>query len=223
MRRARLRREQDGPFFYRLLRSAFYVLFRLLTRLDVTGLENIPLSGPLIVAPNHIHILDSVLVYALIPRRVTVFAADKWRGTPAGWLLELVGNAIYVHRGEPDRSAVNKAISILRAGGTLGVAPEGTRSRTGGLQPGKNGATYLASRSGAAIVPLAAWGQEKVFYSWWRGRRPDIHVRIAEPIRLPAETERARTDDLNAYTDQLMLTLARLLPAQYRGIYAGRV
>jgi 1-acyl-sn-glycerol-3-phosphate acyltransferase len=208
---------------YRLLQGIAFALLRILTHLDVEGLEHVPRSGPIIVAPNHIHLLDSVLAFGVIPRWMTVFAADKWRIPPVGCLLSVIGHAIYVARGEADRRALAKAIAILHSGGALAVAPEGTRSHTGGLQHGKDGAAYLASRAGAVIVPLAAWGQEKTINSWTHLRRPAIHVRFAEPIRLPQGAERAGTAQLSAYTDKTMLALARLLPAEYRGEYASRL
>ena len=105
----------------------------------------------------------------------------------------------------------------------MAVAPEGTRSRTGGLQQGRDGAVYLASRTGATIIPVVAWGQERAFEAWRRLRRPEIHVRIGAPIHLPPGAERGRTAELHGYTDELMLTLARMLPEQYRGVYAERV
>jgi hypothetical protein len=78
-------------------------------------------------------------------------------------------------------------------------------------------------RTGAVIIPLAAWGQGKMLSSWAHFRRPAIHLRFAEPIRLPEGAERAWTAQLSAYTDEIMLALARLLPAEYRGVYASRL
>ena len=103
------------------------------------------------------------------------------------------------------------------------MAPEGTRSRTGGLQAGRDGAIYLASRTGAAIIPVAAWGQERALGAWRRFKRPEIHIHIGQPIRLPDGAERARAAELHGYTDDLMLTLAAMLPPEYRGVYADRV
>ena len=214
---------RDAPLHYRMLQRLLCSLVRWLTHLDVQGLPNVPASGPLIVSPNHLHLFDSVIAFALVPRHMTAFAADKWRPTPFGCLLSWFGNAIYVARGEPDRTALAHALAVLRSGCALGVAPEGTRSKTGGLQRGKDGAAYLASRSGAPILPLVMWGQEQTFRCWLRLRRPAIHVRFAAPIALPPGAARARTAELSAYTDDLMRELARLLPAQYRGVYADRV
>lgn len=213
----------DGTLFYRMIQRILWALARLLTRLDVAGIENVPLTGPVVIAPNHIHALDIPLVGMVTPRRTTVFAADKWRGKLGGWVLERLTHVIYVARGEADRNALNEALAVLRAGGTMAVAPEGTRSRTGGLQQGKHGAVYLASRTGAVIVPVAAWGHETALTAWRHLNRPVVHVRIGTPIHLPANAKRARTAELHAYTDTLMHTLAAMLPPAYRGVYAEPV
>lgn len=213
----------DGTFLYRLMQRLLWALARLLTRLEVNGIENVPLHGPLVIAPNHIHAFDVPLVGMVIPRRAAIFAADKWRGKLGGWVMERLTRVIYVARGEADRDALSQALEILKEGHALAVAPEGTRTRTGGLQPGKHGAVYLASRTNATIVPVAIWGHEKALGTWRRLRRPDVHVRIGQPIHLPAGAERSRTPELHAYTGELMLALARLLPAEYRGVYRERV
>ncbi len=211
------------PPLYRFLRWLMLGLLRGLTRFDLAGVENVPATGALIVAPNHIYTLDVVVVFAGVPRRMIAFAGEHWRGTPAGWLLQVVANAIFVQRGAVDRRALGEALAVLQAGGALGVAPEGTRSPSGALIPGKSGVAYLAARSGAWILPVAAWGQETIFRSWLRLRRPEVHVHIGPALRLPPAAAHARTADLAEYTDQIMLALARLLPPAYRGVYAARV
>jgi 1-acyl-sn-glycerol-3-phosphate acyltransferase len=211
------------PVHYRFGRWFVQTFFRVLSRMDVRGREHIPETGPLIVAANHMHALDLPIVFAVVPRRQTVFAANKWPGKFAGWLMQIFADAIFVERGEPDRGAIARALEVVRQGGALGVAPEGTRSRTGGLIEGKPGTVYLASRSGAPILPIVVWGQEQAMQDWAHLRRPEIHVRIAEPMNLPPGAEHARAVELASYTDQLMLTLALMLPQEYRGVYASRV
>lgn len=214
---------KDAPFIYRLLQRLIWAAAHVIARVDVTGFEHVPPTGPLIVSCNHLHSFDIPAVGVTVPRWQAVFAADKYRGNLGGWFMEAVTRVIYVARGEADREALGQALAFLRTGGALAVAPEGTRSRTGGLQAGRSGAAYLASRSGAAILPVAAWGQEQTLDAWRRLRRPEIHICIGAPIRLPAGAERARTAELQGYTDELMLALARLLPKEYRGVYADRV
>ena len=208
-----------------LQRTAHYIirfLVFLLTKTTVEGREHVPDQGAFILAVNHLDYLDAPITFAKLPRRTVVFAAQKWAKLPfSGWMLTHVGTAIYVNRGEPDRKALSAALAVLKAGGGLGMAPEGTRSRTGGLTEGHTGVAYLASRSGAPILPMVVYGQEQARSYWKRLRRVPVCVRYA-PL-LDAPPKRARTPHLEAYTDDLMLTLARMLPAEYRGVYGERV
>jgi 1-acyl-sn-glycerol-3-phosphate acyltransferase len=212
-----------APWFYRQLQRLLRWSVSGPTRFIVTGTELVPVSGAVIIAPNHVHLLDVVVMFVAIPRHVTVFAAEKWRGTPGGWLMQLVAHVIYVAHSGVDRQALAEALQVLRSGEALGLAPEGRRSPNGALQPGKDGLVYLASRSGAPILPVATWGQDQIWCSWRHVRRPEIHVHIGELIRVPPEAARTRSGDLAAYTEEIMLALARMLPERYRGAYAGRV
>ncbi len=204
-----------------VFRDFVLLLIRLLARVQVEGAENIPATAPFVLAPNHIHMLDLPVIFAYLPRRTVVFAADKWQKNPLfGRLLSFFGDAIYVHRGAPDRKALGLAVDVLKAGGVLGLAPEGTRSRTGGLQQGRTGVVYLANRGCVPILPVVAFGQEKAFACWLRLRRVPITVRFGPLVQLPPG--KYRTPDLDAHTDLLMMALARMLPPQYRGVYADR-
>jgi len=213
---------RDAPLHYRLAQTIVWLIARLLTRLDLSGLERIPRTGALILAPNHLHSMDLPLLF-LMPRRPAVFAAEKWRGTPGGWLMRAFAPLIFVNRGDADRGALAQATQVLRAGKALGVAPEGTRSRAGALQRGRNGAAFLASRSGAPILPIAAWGQERFIRSLIHFRRPEVHVCVGELVLIPQGSEEARSDQLDAWTDQVMMQIARMLPPEYRGVYGARV
>lgn len=210
---------RDADVFYRLIQRVLWGLFHLLTRLHVQGVENVPLTGPVIVSPNHLHSLDIPLVGMCIRRETTILGADKWRGKFLGWLMEHAAETIWVARGEPDREALTACLKVLKAGGALAVAPEGTRSHKPGLQEGHDGAAYLASRTGAAIVPVAVWGHENTFPALRRFRRADVYIVLCPPIYLPAEAARARTAELHEYTRQIMSAMAREMPAEYRGVY----
>jgi 1-acyl-sn-glycerol-3-phosphate acyltransferase len=214
---------RDAGLFYRLVQRVLFFLFRVLTRLHVSGFENVPLTGPVIVSPNHLHVLDIPLVGICIRRRSTILAADKWHTMLAGWVMERVTDVIYIARGEPDREALAASLKVLKAGGSLAVAPEGTRSRKPGLQEGHDGAAYLASRTGAPIVPVAVWGHENALASLARLRRAEVHLVLCKPIVLPPEAARARTAELHGYTEQIMTAIAREMPPEYRGVYADKV
>jgi 1-acyl-sn-glycerol-3-phosphate acyltransferase len=204
------------------MRRVIYVLIHLLFRIEITGAEHLHQpGGPLLIVTNHLHWLDPPIVFAIVPMRATVFAADKWGRRPIiGDLFRVIGNAIFVRRGEVDRQALKKALAVLKAGGVLGIAPEGTRSRTGKLQRGRGGAAYLAARTGALILPIGITGQEKALRTLLlRFRRPTIRVAVGEPFTLPGTPNQAKGELLNAYTDQIMRRLAELLPPEYRGVY----
>ena len=109
---------------------------------------------------------------------------------------------------------------VLKAGGMLIVAPEGTRSKTGGLMRGKPGVVWLATQIDVPVMPVAAWGQEK-----WRERvrrfgRIPIHVRAGAPLRFPQGLPSPET--MRRDTDRIMAQLAALLPPEYRGVYANQ-
>lgn len=206
------------PWLRTLLVGILHFLMRLLARFHVEGVKNVPMEGPLIVVANHLHHFDSPAIGCTIPRLTWALAAEKYEYHIFGPLLTLASGAIYIQRGEVDRDALRQALNVLEDGHCLAVAPEGTRSKTGGLQRPKSGAAYLANRSGAVLMPVVVWGTADVIPAWFRLRRADVYVRYGRPFRLPPE--RARAAQLDDYTDRIMVELARLLPEQYRGVYA---
>ncbi len=204
---------------YRLLRAFVSLVYHLLTDYHMTGQENVPREGPLILAMNHIHTLDSPAAMVAMPRQVTIFAARKWRHTPKGWILRLAGT-IFVNRGEVDRQALRAALSVLAKSGVLGLAPEGTRSPTFQLQSARGGVAYLAYLSGARILPVAVTGVEHMLPSLMRLRRAQVRVAIGQPIALPAFAHRPKAGDLLQQADLVMRHIAALLPPEYQGVYA---
>ncbi|MFZ1267003.1 MAG: lysophospholipid acyltransferase family protein [Anaerolineae bacterium] len=209
---------------YRLMRALMRLLLWLLTDFKAEGMENIPLNGPAVLVSNHLDTMDGPAIFIILPRQVTVFAADKHNRPFSffGWLLRTFANAIWVARGEVDRKALRAALDAVARGEMLAIAPEGTRSRTGALQKGHDGTAYLVARSGAPMVPVVAWGQEKTWSELAHLRRARVRVVVGEPFSLPPEAAHARSAELVVYTDQIMRRLASLLPPSYRGVYADQ-
>ena len=116
-------------------------------------------------------------------------------------------------------SAIKQSLTFLRNGQPMGMAPEGTRSLTGALIQGKTGAAYLADRAGIPLVPCVVYGTERVTENLKRLRRTEVVMEVGKPFNLPANG-RAKAADLERYTDQIIVALAVLLPAAYRGVYA---
>lgn len=205
----------------KVLRGLALVLLHSLSRFEVHGAERVPRSGPTMYVMNHLHWTDPVLGFVVVNRHGYMFAADKWEDHWfIGPLLRFTQQVIFVARGEVDRKALSQALDVLKKGHILGIAPEGTRSKTGGLQPGREGPAYLASRTGAVIVPVGAYGQEQCEARWKRLRRPHIVVTVGEPFVLPGTPNKAKGEQLLAYTDEIMRRIAALLPPAYRGVYA---
>ncbi len=204
-----------------LIRSIVRLLFRLLSRLDVQGVENIPATGPGILAANHLGRLDLALAFIVVDRTdISCLVADKYQ---KNLLLRPLVNAlhgIWINREQADFRALRQALDYIKGGGMLGIAPEGTRSKTGALMPAKTGVAYLAARAGVSIVPAGIWGTETAITQLFHLRRPLIHIQFGQPFRLPPLERGDRSAGLEENTDEIMCHIAALLPPAYRGVYA---
>jgi len=183
----------------------------------IEGAHHIPANGAFVLVTNHLSFIDSPVVFVAMPRIVYFLAGEKYTWHPLFGPILRVAGAIFVRRGEIDRDALRQASNALQDGFCLVIAAEGTRSKTGGLIAGKTGAAYLATHENALIVPMVVWGTEQVGPGWGKFRRAPVHVRFGQPFHLPEG--RARTRQLDAYTDEIMTTMAALLPEAYRGVY----
>lgn len=208
-------------FRYHLFRFIMqFVRLLLLTKVRVVGREHIPTQGPYIVATNHMSAADTPLLLIAFPAvRWRYFAGEKWRehrlfGPIMTWL-----GAVYIRRGEADRRGIRDALQALEEGFVFGLAPEGTRSKTGQMMAAKDGAAYLASRANVPVVPVGIVGSENLFANAKRLRLTQLEVHIGEPFLLPEIGRRAKSQDLTAYTDLIMVHIAALLPGQYHGFY----
>lgn len=206
--------------WYRVARGIVGLVIRLLSRLEIKGLEHVPDKGPYLLIINHIHWLDAPVAAIVFPHRTYVFAAEKWE---AHWLLGPFFrslDAIFVRRGEVDRKALREAMAVLEGGGVLGVAPEGTRSKTGGLQRGRSGAAFMAYRAGVPLVPVVCTGQERVFSSLRRLRWATVRIVFAPPFKPPEVEGKASAAQVHAFAEEIMYRLAAMLPPEYRGVYS---
>jgi 1-acyl-sn-glycerol-3-phosphate acyltransferase len=207
-------------WWYRLVRTVVGIALRLLSRFEVEGLDYVPDQGPYIVAVNHLHWMDAPALGVAFPHKAYVFVAEKWG---EHWMLGplfVSVDAIFVRRGEVDRQALREAVAVLKGGAVLGMAPEGTRSRTGGLQEGRSGAAYLAYRVGVPVVPVAIAGQDKVFSSLRRLRRARVQAVFGPAFAPPPVEGKASGAEIHAFSEEIMYHISALLPAEYRGVYS---
>jgi 1-acyl-sn-glycerol-3-phosphate acyltransferase len=207
--------------YYRFLRAIVRFVFKIFTDWEIAGLENVPPDGPFIAVSNHTHWLDPSLLLGSMPRRIWPLVADKWRRRPVIGQLMASAGAIFVLRGEVDRRALRRAMAVLEQGRVLGIAPEGTRSKTGAMQRGRGGAAYIACLMGVPLLPVGIIGVEKALMELRRLRRPRVKVVIGRPFTLPPLPNKAssRSKRLRGYTTQVMQRIAELLPEEYQGLY----
>jgi len=208
---------------YKLARLIIHLIVVLTTRVSSNYREVLPRTGSYIVAANHLGRIDAALIYHYINRNdLIIFVAEKYRDNPLfSWFTRQL-NAIYIDRYNADFAAVREVLKRIKAGGVMVIAPEGTRSRTGALQPGLPGAAYLASKAGVPLYPGAATGcEDSIFFAnLKRLRRTQVNIVIGQPFILPPLKGTDRDETLQQYTDEIMCQIAALLPENYRGVYA---
>jgi 1-acyl-sn-glycerol-3-phosphate acyltransferase len=204
---------------YHVIRAIVNVLVNLFIRREYVGLENFP-EPPYIVAINHLSVFDTPVLLTVCPHKIRALTAAKHKRNPIYAPLLVIMGSIWVRRGEVDRRALREALDVLKQGGVMGLAPEGTRARgTYALQEAKTGTAYLATRANVPIVPVGLAGTEQIKDNLPRLRRTYVRAVVGEPFRLP-ENGRVRGQKLHEYTDLIMHRIAELLPEEYRGVYA---
>ncbi len=208
---------KDRPhLLYRLLWYLVRGLLHLLFGYRVEGAERVPKEGPVILAANHLSILDPLVIGAGIRRPVSFIArSELFRLPVVGWLIPRL-YAIPVERGAGDLAAIRGAIRVLEKGQVFGIFPEGTRSRTGRLRPFKTGVAAIALRTGSPVVPVAIIGADKAWpvgRKLFRLRRP-IRVVFGEPIPVPRK-KRFAQEELLALTQEIEARVRTLLPPEY--------
>ncbi len=202
----------------------FKGLTSLICRIDDTELKHIPKQGPLIIYTNHVNILEIPIIYTrLQPRRVHgMLLAERWKIPVMNWVFD-VTETIPLHRGEADLLAIRNGLEVLEKGEIIIIAPEGTRSPDGKLQPAHPGVVLLALHSGAPLVPVAYFGAEQYKENLRRLKRTDFHLRVGKPFHLDPHGEPVTRQLREQMMEELMIQLAGLLPPEYRGVYSQLV
>lgn len=207
------------PFYWTctyLLRGLLWVV----VRWEVTGRENVPPSGALIVVSNHLNNADPPILGAGIARRRVRFMAKvELFKMPFGAIIKL-WDAFPVRRFDADLGAMLNAERILKHGGVLGMFPEGHRSRTGYMGPVHPGTAMIALRSGATVLPCAMTGTEKLRNPLALLRRPRFTVSIGEPIALEP-VRRPSEEQVSDLTRRIVEAIHAQLPPQYVAPYTG--
>jgi 1-acyl-sn-glycerol-3-phosphate acyltransferase len=193
-----------------------------LIRIEIIGRDKAPTSGAYIATGNHIGLIDALVVYYVLDRQdiIMMIAGKHSKHAFTRMLVKSVG-AIFVDRYQADFVAMREVMKRLKKGGVLIMAPEGTRTKTGGLQPGRSGAAYLAAKTGVPVVPVSIVGteDEHLLANLKRFRRAPVTVRAGDMYTLRPLPEEDREGTIQDYNDEIMCRIAALLPVEYRGVY----
>jgi 1-acyl-sn-glycerol-3-phosphate acyltransferase len=214
--RADPRDRQKFVFHTTLIRRLTIVTLKIILPLvmkrEISGAENLPAEGPVVLAANHLTNYDVFPIQVCLRRPLFFMAKVELHQNPLLdiWLREM--GAFPVERGQRDEWALAHARKVLDKNQVLAIFPEGTRSKGNGLRPAKTGAARFALYANCPIIPVTIQGTEKMFQQL--PRRTAVTINVGAPI-YPAEGENAL-----ALTDRIMFTLAEMLPPELRGVYA---
>ena len=213
---------------YQVMHTVVPPLAKAIWRPTVEGLHNLPETGPVIVASNHLSFADSLVIPIVAPRKVTFLAkAQYFNGTGVKGAISrgFFGGLGMIPVDRDDTRAalasLDIALDILSKGGAFGIYPEGTRSRDGRLYRGRTGVAHLALTSGAPVVPVGLTGTQDIQPVGSNlPRLADVTVRFGEPLHFQQKYDgvpvgRARRE----VTDQVMNAIQKLSGQQFAGVY----
>ena len=214
---------------YRVSRLVAGPFLRLLARPEVSGAENIPASGPAILASNHLSVVDSIFLPLMVERPVTFaakseyFTGTRWRDKVVGAYLRSTNQLSTDRAGARAAQAMlDAALDLLNSGELFGIYPEGTRSPDGRLYRGRTGIGYLALNSGAPVIPVAMVGTERILPPGHRVPRPGkIEIRIGEPLNFDQFRGQAGARQRRAVTDEVVQAIQKLSDQEFVPMYAS--
>jgi 1-acyl-sn-glycerol-3-phosphate acyltransferase len=211
----------------RVVRAIVLGALKLLIRLRLERVDRVPPSGAVLVVGNHIHNADPIVVNAAFPRPIHFMAKKEVFHAPVLPIFLKLAGAFPVDRGKSDRGAIRRAQQTLAAGIPVGIFPEGTRSATRSLAKAHSGAGLLALLSGAPVMPVVVTGTESLPLNGSKGKsapkrdpgHKGVRILFGEMFTIPREIDGRRVTSDEA-TEIIMVEIARMLPPDYRGVYA---
>ncbi len=178
---------------YGIVRFLIWLVAKLFWRISFEGLENVPRSGPFVLAPVHRSFIDFGLVSAVTRRPMGYMGKESlWKNKLLGAFITHLG-AYPVNRGAPDRESLRRTLAYLEKGTPLVLFPEGTRRSGPVIEHLHEGAAYVASRAGVPVVPVGIGGSERALpMGEALPRLVRIHIIVGEPLMPAPVAEGAR-------------------------------
>lgn len=205
-----------------VMRPVFRGVFHLLSKVVITGRENIPHQGAYLITINHISFFEPPFILAFWPTPPEGAGAIEIWSRPGQAILVRLYHGIPVHRGVFDRQALETMISALNSGKPLLIAPEGGRTHDLGMRRALPGVAYIVEKTGVPVIPVGILGATDDFLERaLHFKRPRLEMRIGRPFRLPDVDGKGaeRREALQANADQIMQAIAALIPTVYHGVY----
>ena len=196
---------------YDAAHAIFSVIFRPLFKFKVIGKENVPASGPVILASNHASNLDPLLIATALPRRVNFVAKEELFGPPLQRFLNTRWKAIPVRREQLDKGVLRVILARLKAGEIIGLFPEGTRGDGEALLPGKAGIGMIVSMAGAPVVPVYIKGSHLAFGKKNKKfKMTPITMVCGRPVEFPKEPGESGHERYQRISDSIMAEIEKL-------------
>ncbi len=199
-----------------MLRWLGRALLPLLTRAEVTGLENFPDQGPLLVVGNHIAMMEVVLMVVYTPKPLEMLGAGDIPPPPIMDAIARIYSFIPVNRGNLDRKALVTVLDVLKQGGIVGIFPEGGIWDTGPRQA-KRGVAWLSYHAQAPILPIGFGGLEGALNAMLRLQRPRLTMHVGEvlpPVTLPKGV--SRKEVFRQEAARAMDAVRALIPPEFK-------
>ena len=216
---------------YSVLHAVVPPLAKVVWRPTVTGLENVPRTGAVILASNHLSFADSLVIPIVAPRKVHFLAkSDYFRGGGVKGTLQKAWfegmGMLPVDRDDPKAAlgSLDTALEVLGRGEAFGLYPEGTRSRDGRLYRGRTGVAHLALTAGVPVVPVGITGTERLQPVGARFPRVvPISVKFGEPIQVAGRYDGVAPGKARRLvTDEVMAAIQLLSGQEEAGVYNDR-
>ena len=196
---------------YGALKVPAVAVMRVLFRLEAHGTEHVPMAGPVLLASNHVSVLDPPLVGGAAPRELHFMAKEELFRIPLLGRLITALNSHPVKRDGSDGRALKAALRLLEGGHALLVFPEGTRGVEGRFGEGKAGAGMLAVMSGAPVVPVLVSGSGRALPAGCAVPKPvKVHVTFGPALHFKAKADRDRKERYREASAEIMRAIAEL-------------
>jgi 1-acyl-sn-glycerol-3-phosphate acyltransferase len=217
---------------YGVLHTVVPPVAKVLWRPTVHGLENVPRTGAVILASNHLSFVDSVVIPVLVPRKVVFLAKSDYFTGPGvkgalsrAWFIGLGMLPVDRDDAKAALTSLDTALEVLGRGEAFGLYPEGTRSRDGRLYRGRTGVAHLALTAGCPVVPVGLRGTPDIQpIGATHPRLAKVTVSFGEPIDFTGRFDRVPLGRARREaTDEIMVAIQALSGQEEAGVYNDRV